>query len=93
MARPKTPLKSAVFPIELVASMPEAGTSDYVGTVRWRDCNGKEGQSSIGAIVNHVDRGYVVTIAGSPTSVVEVGKRRRLIVDASDAPIRNLPGW
>jgi hypothetical protein len=93
MPQPRTPLKDAVFPIELFASMPEADSGDYISRVRWRDRDGNEGQSSIGAIVRLVDHGAVVTVAGNPTRVVEVGKCRFIVVDASDAPIRKLPGW
>jgi hypothetical protein len=93
MAQPNTPIHKVAWPIELTAVQVVPDSDIDINALRWRDADGQEGQSSVGEIVHQVDAGLVVQVDVRPAEVVELGGRRRLVIEGKTGPILALPRW
>jgi hypothetical protein len=93
VARPTTPIREAVWPIELIESQLATTSDKHLNALRWRDADGQEGQSSVGEIVYQVEHGSDVRVGGAAVDVAEQGDGRWLLVDGSPDALLALPHW
>jgi hypothetical protein len=93
MTRPSTPIRDAVWPLELTAAKLAGESPDRVAAVRWRDAEGQEGQSSVGEIAHQIADGREVRVAGIAAEIAEDGANRWLVVGGRLDPLLALPSW
>jgi len=93
MTRPSTPIRDALWPLELTAAKLTREGTDRVAAVRWRDAAGQEGQSSTGEIAHQMADGREVRVAGIVAEIAEDGANRWLVVEGRLDPLLALPSW